>query len=269
MLFILLIVAGLVVGTMAGLLGIGGGILFTPIFYSIFSTQEIENPVLWTLGTSLFCTFIASTSSSLQQAIQGNMYLRQGLFVGILGTIGVFLGGRVALSPFFTRDVFLIFFILFLLSVVALFLRNAFSSKEAEERVIPGAELTFGKSLVTGGAGGFIAALAGVGGGIVMVPLMNVLFKMDMIRTVSISSFAIMVITFSGWFQYAMAEPLTAGITFYTFGFVDFGTALPVAMGAVAGGITGVKLNHRVKGKWIYILFTLMIIAAITLLLLG
>lgn len=254
---------------MAGLLGVGGGILFTPIFYSIFSTQGIENPVLWALGTSLFCTFIASTSSSLQQAIQGNMYLKQGLFVGILGIVGVYLGSRVALSSFFTREVFQIFFILFLLSVAALFLRNAFSAGKVKEWVKPEAELTFGKSIVTGGAGGFIAALAGVGGGIVMVPLMNVFYKMDMIRTVSISSFAIMVITFSGWFQYAMAEPVSAGITSYTFGFVDFGTALPVAMGAVAGGITGVKLNHRVKGKWIYILFTLMIITAITLLLVG
>jgi uncharacterized membrane protein YfcA len=268
-LFILLIAAGIIVGIMAGLLGVGGGILFTPIFFSIFNAQGIENPVLWALGTSLFCTFIASTSSSLQQALQGNMYLRQGLFVGILGTIGVFLGGRVALSPIFTREVFLIFFILFLLSVAVLFLRNAFSARKEEDWVIPGTELSFGKSLVTGGAGGFIAALAGVGGGIVMVPLMNVYFKMDMVRTVSISSFAIMVITFSGWIQYALAEPLTAGITSYSYGFVDLGTALPVAMGAVAGGLTGVRLNHRVKGKWIYILFTMMIATAITLLLIG
>ena len=87
--FFILLLLGIAAGVLAGLFGIGGGILFTPILFLLFNDAGVSDPVLWTIGSSLFCTFIASTGSSLRQYRQDNFFLKEGTAVGLLGAAGV------------------------------------------------------------------------------------------------------------------------------------------------------------------------------------
>ena len=77
-----LLVIGIFTGIIAGIFGIGGGVLFTPILFFLFNSAGVEQPVAWTIGTSLFCTFSAALSSSIQQRNQKNSYLKEGIRVG-------------------------------------------------------------------------------------------------------------------------------------------------------------------------------------------
>ncbi|MGD8428286.1 MAG: TSUP family transporter, partial [Balneolaceae bacterium] len=75
---LILFILGIVAGIVAGLFGLGGGILFTPILFVVFSKAGIENPVVLAIASSLFCTFVAALGSSIRQFKQQNFYWSEG-----------------------------------------------------------------------------------------------------------------------------------------------------------------------------------------------
>ena len=108
--FELLVFIGLIAGLVAGLMGVGGGIIFTPVLYFLFEEAGVEQPVLWTIGSGLFCTFIAALGGTVRQYIQKNFFLKEGILLGVLGMTGVYLGKLVITSSYYNREQFAIFF---------------------------------------------------------------------------------------------------------------------------------------------------------------
>jgi uncharacterized protein len=253
----MLLILGVLAGTMAGFFGVGGGLLFSPILFVLFSSSGVESPVAWTIGTSLFCTFTAALSSSIQQYRSNNTFLREGVLTGLFGAVGVYLGKQVATSEYYTTDVFVSFFIILLIVVAVLFYRKSQSNVTLQ---VTGKKMGLLKIINAGGMGGVVASLAGVGGGVVLVPVMNLWYRLPIARAVSISSLAIVIISFSGWIQYAFLAESRSGFSPYTVGFVDFGTSLPLIAGAFAGGFAGVKLNKKVSPSTVQIGFSLLVV---------
>ena len=256
--FLILLVLGLMAGIVAGLFGLGGGILFTPILFIVFNDAGIENPVVLTIGTSLFCTFIAAAGSSIRQFEQHNFYWADGLKVGLLGTLGVTTGKWVITSDFYSQQVFAIFFSLLLMYVAYIFIRRG--RLKASGDIDNPEPVNWRESLVTGGLGGFVAALAGIGGGGVMVPMLNLYYKKAFKKAVSVSSLAIVFISLSGWLQLALTGS-DGAMTPYYFGYVDFGAALPMAIGGLAGGFVGAMLNLKIERKYLQFAFSLLALA--------
>lgn len=247
--FELLILIGLVAGLVAGLMGVGGGIIFTPVLYFLFDEAGVQQPVLWTIASGLFCTFIAALGGSIRQYVQNNFFLKEGLLLGILGMIGIYLGKLVITSAYYNREQFAIFFSLMLLyAAYMLFKRGSDKSNELERSY---SEVGLKAALITGGAGGFVASLAGVGGGGIMVPILNLFFKQPFKKTVSISQLGMVIMVLSGWIQLALLTPDGAGITESTIGFVDFGTALPLSIGGLVGGFGGALLNQKIQREFL------------------
>lgn len=257
--FVILLVLGVVAGIVAGVFGLGGGILFTPILFVVFSSSGIEDPVVLTIGSSLFCTFIATTGSSVRQFFQHNFYWIEGLKVGVLGVIGVSMGKIVITSAYYSQQEFVIFFSLLLLYVSYMFYRRG--SKKTSEIVNDEQPISWSQASVTGGLGGFVAALAGIGGGGVMVPLMNLLYKKEFVKTVSISSLAIIFISLSGWLQLGFTGTGVETLTAYHFGYVDFGAALPLAAGGLMGGFLGAYINLKIDRRLLQYAFAVLAVA--------
>jgi uncharacterized membrane protein YfcA len=256
---IILLLLGVIAGIVAGLFGLGGGILFTPILFIVFSDAGIENPVVLTIGSSLFCTFIAAFGSSVRQLQQKNFYLGDGLKVGIMGAGGVYLGKLVIMSSYYSQQEFVIFFSLLLIYVAYMFYqRGARQQKEIEQNDSP---VTLLQSFVTGGLGGFVAALAGIGGGGVMVPLLNLVFKKNFARSVSISSLAIVLISLSGWLQLGLTGNSIGTLTEFHWGYVDFGAAFPLAVGGLLGGFLGALFNLKIDRRYLQYGFSILAIA--------
>lgn len=241
----LLLLVGIIAGILAGLMGIGGGIIFTPVLFFLFDESGVENPVIWTIGSGLFCTFIAAFGSTVRQYVQENIFWREGIKLGLMGAIGVFAGKMVVTSPYYSRTEFVIFFSFMLFYAAFMMFRRGNDVSDEYERNFN--KMGLKQSFVTGGVGGFVAALAGVGGGGVMVPIMNLFFKQPFRKTVSISQLAMTIMVFTGWFQLALIDHDISGITNFTIGYVDFGTALPLAIGGLGGGFVGALLNHKIS----------------------
>ena len=256
--FILLLILGVIAGIIAGFFGVGGGLLFSPILFFLFTALEVSSPVSWTVGSSLFCTFIAATSSSIQQRKHRNAYWKEGIIIGLFGSFGVYFGKSIVTSSFYTEDVFVSFFVILLIFVSVLFYRRSKSNVTLQLKAKNPGLL---KQLGVGGFGGLISSMAGVGGGVVLVPILNLWYRLSISKAISISSLAIVLISLSGWMQYAILSGSPEGVTAYTLGYVDFGTSLPLVVGAFFGGFYGVKLNKKAPAGRVQMGFSVLVIA--------
>lgn len=263
--FFMLLVLGLMAGSLAGLLGIGGGILFTPVLFVVFGRAGIQDPVVLTIGSSLFCTFIAAFGSSVRQYRQDNFYWSEGLKIGALGAVGVTLGKWVITAPFYSKQVFVVFFSVLLLYVAWMFV-NRGKSKGADPYTANNS-VNLKEASVSGGLGGFVAALGGIGGGGVMVPILHLFYEKPFKKVVSISSLAIVFISFSGWLQLALINNPAGTLTSYAWGYVDFGAALPLSIGAIVGGFLGALYNMKIQRRYLQYGFALLaVVMAVKLL---
>ena len=111
-------------GTVGGLLGVGGGILFVPAL-AIF----LDEPQLRAEATSLVAIVPVALVGAWRQHVYGNVRVRDGLIVGALSPLGVAAG--VVLSNAVSERALEIAFALLLLFVAAqLARRGLFSAPE-------------------------------------------------------------------------------------------------------------------------------------------
>ena len=264
---LILLIIGILAGILSGLLGIGGGTLFTPVLFYLFDRHGVANPELWTIGTSLFCTFAASSGGTIKHIRQRSAFVKESLYVGAFGIIGTTVGKLIATSEWFSTSEFLL-----LIGVVFIYTGINFVSKSITEKGrtdLDYADKTVRKrdAGVIGGAGGFIAALSGLGGGVLMVPIMNMGFKYTLRKAVSISEFAIVLISLAGFMQFLLRSPLLDTevvnyVTFsqYTVGYVDFGASLPLVIGAFLGAGLGVQLHDKLNTRYIKRIFGILVL---------
>src|SRR5947209_11323657 len=81
---------GVAAGTVSGLLGVGGGILFVPALTLVLSLTQVQAE-----ATSLLAIVPVAAIGAVQQWRYGNVCLRDGLIVGALSAVGV-VGGVAA-----------------------------------------------------------------------------------------------------------------------------------------------------------------------------
>ncbi len=256
--FLILLIAGILGGLIAGLFGLGGGILFAPVLLFLFQSANVQEPVLWTVGTSLFCNFIAALSSSYKHIQMGNTFISEGLMTGLFGIAGTFLGRFIATSPYYSEREFIIFFSIILFYSVYHFLRNRKPrSLETATEVHP---MRWYHAMLLGLAAGVLATLAGVGGGLVLVPAMTVFLSFGFRKVVSISSMAIVIITLSGWIQLALLTPASSGYSGLDVGFVDLGVAFPLVIGSFFAARYGVRLLGIIRLRTLEIAFSIILL---------
>ncbi|MFO7549489.1 MAG: sulfite exporter TauE/SafE family protein [Acidimicrobiia bacterium] len=101
-----------------------------------------------------------------------------------------------------------------------------------------------------GVTGGLLSGFFGVGGGIVMVPLLIWLLRVDRHTAHATSLAAIFVIAISGALTYGLA------------GSVDLGVGLALGIGGLAGAYAGAQLMHRLSSSVLRIVFAVVLVAA-------
>jgi uncharacterized membrane protein YfcA len=85
------IAVGFAAGTVAGLMGVGGGILFVPAL-----TIFLDESQLGAESTSLLAIIPVALVGAWRQHQYGNVRLRDGLLIGALSPLGVLVGAFVA-----------------------------------------------------------------------------------------------------------------------------------------------------------------------------
>lgn len=254
---LVLLGAGAAAGFVAGLVGIGGGIIFTPVLL-VYLQQIGTAPALvskLTIGSSLVCTFVAALASARHQLRRGAVSLRTAGWVGGSSALAVVLvTGFVTTRPWYDATVFQAVFASLLLIVAIRMAAPSEPVGENDATESAAAASWQGPTLFgIGSAAGTVATAAGVGGGIVLVPAYHRLLRLPMHRAVGTSSATIALISAAGIVSYA-ALGWGADVPATALGYVDT-RALLLALPALGTARLGVWAAHRLPTRPLRLLF--------------
>lgn len=247
---------GSVVGFLAGLLGIGGGLIIVPVLSSIllhFNTLPADQVMIAAIATSLASILFTSTSSAIAHHKNGNVpwSLTPWVMVGV--ALGALISGFVAslLPEKIVRIVFAV-------SVVLIAFKMLYSNKShsSTEREMPNKGLLTVLTTITGS----LSAMIGIGGGALLVPLLT-FFSLDMKKAIGCASACGIVIALFGSIGY-----ISAGSHLFALadGFAGF-VYLPALFGIVCTSWftapLGAKSTHHLPVSVIKKIFAVLLLA--------
>ncbi len=237
----LYLATGAFAGVIAGMLGVGGGLIIVPILASLYASQGMASDIIMhlALGTSLATIVITSISSihahHKHQAVLWPIFWK--LTPGIL--IGAWAGGWLAtLIPSSSlKHVFAIFELAVAIQMIS-------GSQIDQHRSLP-------DSLATNSAGGFIggiSAIVGIGGGTLTVPFL-LWNSINMRNAIATSAACGLPIAIAGSLSYMVAGWDNSLLPENTLGFVHLPAFLGIIIASVLFAPLGAQLAHRLPVK--------------------
>jgi len=242
---------GVFAGVIAGLLGVGGGLIIVPILVALYGLQGFPPELVMQLavGTSLATIVFTSLSSMGAHHRRGAVdwrIMRQ-LSAGIL--LGAWLGG--VLAQWLGGVLLALLFGVFELAVAG---QMAFGRPPAPHRAAPG-RLRNG---LAGGLIGALSALLGIGGGTLTVPYL-VWHNLGMRQAVGTSAACGLPIALVGAGGFALVGRDMAGLPPGSTGFVYWPAVVAISVTSVTSAPLGAWLAHRLDQASLKRLFALFI----------
>lgn len=242
---------GLASGFVAGLLGVGGGLVMVPVLLWIYAAQGFPAAfhIHLALGTSL--AVIVLTSIASLRAHHAHGAVRWAAVRAI--TPGIVLGTLAgALAAVWLPDRGLKwFFVIFLLFAASQML---FGFKPKPHRELPG---RLGMS-AAGGVIGAVSSWVGIGGGTLSVPFLNwcnVRFQ----EAIGTSSAIGLPIALSGTLGYMLAGQTIPGLPAYSIGFVYLPAVTMIALTSILTAPLGARLTHRLPVQHLKRIFAVLL----------
>ncbi len=255
--WLLLLVIGMGTGTVAGVLGIGGGLLIVPLL----TLWRIE--LVQATATSLVGVAVSALSGSGRNLKKGELRWRSALALGICGLptaqVGAWVANRMddrvlafSFAAFLVMMIFLVAYKKRLGTLPVNALETLTDSPPAPNSGGDRVKSGFWVVIPIGVLAGFLSGLFGVGGGAVMVPLQMVALGEPIKSAVRTSLGAIALIALSGLWRYGVQ------------GNVLWGPGIALAIGGAIGAQFGTRLLGRLSSDRINQLFRgLLILLAI------
>jgi len=251
---------GFLVGLLSGLFGVGGGFLMTPLLIMIGIPPTVA------AASDSNQIVAASASGTYAHYRLGNVDIKMGLYLLIGGVIGGTGGVQIIkiLRQMGNADFLIQITYVVMLGTVGtyMFLESLQTLRSASKPVVAakahkesvyarlvrdlpfktrfersGIVLSPVVPLVLGGFVGVLAAIMGVGGGFIMVPVMVYLLRMPMHVVVGTSLFQILFTCANVTIMQAHANRT-----------VDFLLALLLLVGSTIGAQVGARVSRRLKG---------------------
>ena len=239
---ILFVLLGSLAGFLAGLFGIGGGVILVPLFIWVFQAAGIHPDVIVHLafGTSLAIIIPTAFSSTLGHRKRGNVNWHHVTFLVYGGILGAFTGASIAsaLEGDSLKSLFGLMQIVVAVNLV-------FSHSRLPP--VRDSEIPKWQLIAVGLAGGAFSAFFGVGGGVIAVPLMVIVLQLPIHLAVGNSSALIVVSALSGVFSYILYGWGAAALPSYSFGYINFLVAGIVAPFTVVFARAGVRVASRIS----------------------
>ena len=226
-------------GILAGLLGVGGGLIIVPVLAWFFASQHFPPELLMQLavGTSL-ATIIPTSISSIhahhkKAAVLWTVFLS--LIPGII--IGALLGAVIA-DQLPSHTLKLIFAIFVLMVAAQLF----FGIKPHASRGMPG---QFGRG-IAGTVIGSLSAIVGIGGGSLTVPYL-LINNIKIQQAIATSSACGLPIAMAGAFGFIITGWNT-NIPEYSLGYVYLPAFITISISSVLFAPLGAHWAYKVDG---------------------
>ena len=224
-LLLILVIIGFGSGIIGSLIGVGGGIVMTPVLtYMGFSPAVIAS-------SSLIAVFATSISSTLTYIRRKYINYRLGLQLALPAIPGSIIGGF--LSNFISLEHFKIYFAVLLTSVgLYILFKNKIINKTLGRTPKP----LFYFIIIFGTFGaGLISSFFGIGGGIIFVPILVIIYKLKMINASPTAQFTLLISTITGLLTHILLEH------------PDYSYGIALALGAFFGAQLGSRSIHLIN----------------------
>lgn len=254
-----LVIAGIFGGLLAGLLGVGGGIIYILILPSALRKVGIceDQLVVYTIANSLLAIFIASFSGNIRSIIKGTFMYKEVIGISILNILFGILGMKyIVTTDWYSKDIFNVIIIVLLAAMLA---RMAFLPKRKNQNEI---ETDMKKLGLMGALAGIISSLSGLGGGIIIVPFLQNFFHMDIKKAKTISLGVIGLMAFSLTLFNIFMDVKCSSSTFQT-GLIVYPVTLIMSLGVLIGTPLGVKIAHHISSQKLKLIFSIVLLIVI------
>ena len=254
--FSLFAVLGITAGTLAGLFGIGGGMLIVPGLFYLFHLIQLpeESLIHMAAGTSMSIMICTATASTLAHHAKG--HVQWPIFKTIIAGIGIGVISGILLSSRMPEEVIELIFGLFLLTITIKIFLDRKQKTEQETVTPPSITVTNAVGLAIG----FKSGVLGIGGGALSVPfLLYCGLPMNQASGTSASfTLPIAVIGTLGFMTITGSDTLIPWST----GYVYWPAFLLVAPFTMMGAPIGAQLSRIVPAdrlRWLFALLLLFI----------
>ena len=216
------ILIGIITGFFSGFFGIGGGTVLVPLLLMI------GYPLKTAIGISVTQMMLSSIYGSFLNYKKGLLKIKNGLSLAIGGGIGASLSGIIVkYTP--SSVLGAIFLSLVLIAIIRFFITI---EEPQSEPPIENKKLFFIGVFV-----GSIATSVGVGGAVLITPILVGFLKYKLKTTVSLSLFFVVFSSTFGFISQSLA-----GHVYYIEGF-------KIGIMSLVGTYVGIKLFHKIKVK--------------------
>ena len=264
--FIAPALAGVFVGVMSGLLGVGGGTIMVPIFRLAFGMSPLAST-----ATSLFAIIPTSISGVVAHARAKTCVPKLGLALGVGGAVMSPMGVWLAsVSPGWL--VICVAAIVIGFSAFKMFKkavkcaptpragRAGGNVQAVSAKAVPDQPVLSRKQYLQGACIGLIAGLAsgyvGVGGGFIMVPLMLAVLDIPMSLASGTSLIAITILAIPGVIEQGLL------------GNIEYLAGIAIVVGSIPGALVGARLVRVVPERQLRFIFGgFLLVAAVMLML--
>jgi uncharacterized membrane protein YfcA len=232
---VLIIALSLTVGVLVGLLGIGGGVVLVPaLVYLLHYDQHLAQ------GTSLLILLPPIGLGALREYWKnGQVDPRAGAYCALGFLIGGYGGGKFAVPM--PSNVLRAIFGCFLMMSAMLLWRKTRAMNAPDPRDASAPEESLQRALGIFCAAGFCgvaAGMVGIGGGVLLVPLLSLLFGFSQHRAQGTSLIALIPPT-----------GLLAFLAYWKAGYVEVHTGLMLIPGVFIGGILGGIMARQMNAR--------------------
>ncbi|MFA5171837.1 MAG: sulfite exporter TauE/SafE family protein [Sulfuriferula sp.] len=228
---------GLLSGFIAGLLGVGGGLILVPVLVWLFSLQGFDSAhiMLMALGTSLAVISFTAISSVRAHHAHGavNWDTVRRISPGVIfGTLfGAWLASKLP-STFLHH-----FFVAFLFYAATQMLLNF---KPAAHRNLPGyTGMSFAGSVI-----GIVSSWVGIGGGTLSVPFM-LWCNVKLHQAIATSAAIGFPIAVAGAVGYVITGWSASNLPAYSAGYIYLPAFAAIASTSILTAPLGARLTHR------------------------
>ncbi len=246
------LMSGAVAGLMAGLLGIGGGLVIVPALAMLFVHQGFNSDTVmhYAVGTSLATIVPTSISSLLAHQRRGSVHWP----VVRLMAPEIMLGALASawLAKQMSSAMLALVFGVFVLLVAGQLLLGA---RPAPHRQLPGA-VGLG---VTGGVIGLVSGLLGIGGGTLTVPFL-LWNRVDIRLAIGTAATLGLPIALAGTLGFVISGLHAAAQPGYNSGFVYWPAAAAMVLASVPAAPLGARLAHYLRRENLQRLFALLLV---------
>ena len=255
MILIIYLAVGVLVGLLAGLLGIGGGTVIVPILDMTLPMQNIEFAVIhhMALATSMSNIMFTSVTSARSHSKRGTVRwdVVKGMTPGLLlGTLaGTFIVAGIPTAPL--KVIFCVF-----LTYTAVQMLLDIKPKAAYH--LPG---MLGLSLA-GAFIGIVASFVGIGGGVLIIPFLT-MCNVPMINAIGASAALGFPIALAGTIGFIYNGWGNPALPDYSLGFVYLPALAGLVIASMLATPYGVKLSHTMPVKTLKRCFAVLLFAMV------